>query len=466
MTLEERSLALIGVVDIEELQERVLSELAALCGAQSAALWVAAGPAGLRLRGWRGLVDRATLPEVLEPSLVQATSWSAGAALLVPLRTQGRELAGLVQLADPLGASFGDELLDATARLGRFAAAALVAAGQFAQLQRQAFADPRGGACAPAYFNDYARRELSKARRYGRSFSLVTLSLDHLAQIRLRQGPAAARHAVELVSRVLGRVLRDSDVLSRAGDHELQVLLPETDFFGGAQFVRRALAAVRADPAARTLEAKLPLGLIGGVATFPRDGEDLADLWARCRERMDEGRASLGATLQLEELRFWDQVELLLGGPGSPRLPLTAGPPSCRGLVVEGLFDDLQREIAQELLREPTARGVFFVATAAVHSELAVLRALSDAPAELATKIYVLGRRADLTRHPVATTVFLEGEERLAQHQILLWLGEGTAYGLLQRRGRGTGWGFHTSDPVLVEGLVLKLQGEYDLRPY
>lgn len=64
------------------------------------------------------------------------------------------------------------------------------------------------------------------------------------------------------------------------------------------------------------------------------------------------------------------------------------------------------------------------------------------------------------------TPVFLEGDERLARHEFLLWMGDGSAYGLLQRRGRGATWGFHTSDPTLVEGLVSKLQTAYDLQPY
>ena len=64
------------------------------------------------------------------------------------------------------------------------------------------------------------------------------------------------------------------------------------------------------------------------------------------------------------------------------------------------------------------------------------------------------------------TPVFLEGDEHLARHEFLLWMGDGSAYALLQRRGRGATWGFHTSDPTLVEGLVSKLQTAYDLQPY
>ena len=335
-----------------------------------------------------------------------------------------------------------------------------------AQLQRQGLRETTTGAYTAVYFADCAQRELSKARRYGRSFSLLTFSLDHLAQLRLRLGHAAARQALEIVSRVIAGAVRESDVVASSTGHELQVLLPETDAFGAVLFVRRALAAVREDPAARALEARVPMGLIGGAATFPRDGGELTLLSAHCRRRMDELRGSLARQLHLDELGFWDEVDLLLGTPGSPRLPLASGEPSKRGRVAEALFDELQHEIVRELLREPAARALVYVATAAIHAELPVLRALEAAPPHFAPRVYVLGRRADVGRHPVATPIFLEGEERLAQHQLLLWLGDGAAYGLLQRAGKGAGWGFHTSDPSLVEGLVSKLQGEYDLKPY
>ncbi|HZA49700.1 MAG TPA: diguanylate cyclase, partial [Myxococcaceae bacterium] len=85
---------------------------------------------------------------------------------------------------------------------------------------------------------------------------------------------------------------------------------------------------------------------------------------------------------------------------------------------------------------------------------------------ELGSRVYVLGRRRDLPSHPALTPVFLEGDERMARHEFLLWLSESSAYALLQRRGKGATWGFHTSDPAVVDGLIARLQAEYDLQPW
>ncbi len=462
--LEQRCLILASTTELEALQERILHEFSDLCAAQSGALWVSGERAGLRLRAFRGLVDRRQLPETVDPALVQYLPWRAGQSLLVPV-VSGAEVLGLVQLAHPLGEGFSDDLLQPAQVLAGFTAAALRAATRITSLQRQGLRDRETGAYTLSYFTDYATKEIYKARRYGRSFSLLTFSLDNLPQIRGRLGPEQARAAQRVTLKVISTIIRDSDVVARATDTEFHVLLPETDYFGGLMFLRRAMSTVRDEPEAKALESKVPFGLTGGAAAFPHDGDDFDDLLAKCRQRMDERRKSLQVALHLDGLPFWDEVDLLLGNSRSPHLPHAPGEPSRRGRVADVLFDELQTEIARELLRERTTRGLLYLGSPDVRSDLPIILNLEGIN-DLAAQIYVLGRRADVSTHPVITPVFLEGDERLARHEFLLWLGDGWSYALLQRRGRGLTWGFHTSDPTLVEGLVSQLQHRYDLQPW
>jgi diguanylate cyclase (GGDEF)-like protein len=464
--IEDRALSVVAVNDIEMVQERILQELCEHCGAQSGALWVAGERAGLRLRAWRGLVDRSTLPETVDPALVQGQPWLAGSALLVPLVTGAGEIQGLVQLGDALAGSFPEGAAADVQRFGPFAAAALKTSHRFALLQRAGLRDRDTGAYTLGYFTDYATKEIYKARRYGRAFSLLTFSIDHLAAIRTRLGAQQARQAQQIVLKVISQVTRDADVVARAGEQEFHVLLPETDFFGGLMFLRRALSSLSDDPDGRALEARVPFGLTGGCATFPRDGDDFDELLIRCRRRTDERRGSLHHHLRLDPLPFWEEVELLLGNARSPKLPDTEGEPARRGKVADVLFDELQFEVARELVREPSARGLVYVGGPLIRTDLPIVRGLDAALTDFAPRVYVMGKRADLVTHPTVTPVFLEGDEHLMRHEFLLWLGDGLAYALLQRRGRGATWGFHTSDPTLVEGLVSKLQGAYDLQPY
>lgn len=474
--LHQRCLEFLSHPDLEWLQERVIADLAAVCDAQSAALWVADERGDLTLRAYRGLLDKQVLAEKLSPDgplgprLREAQPWLArderSRVLYVPCVAAG-EVMGLAQLSDPLSGDFGPEHLRHAKVLGDFAAVGVKNGRRLLALQRLGLRDRDTAAYNLSYFTDYASKEIYKARRYGRTFSLLTFSIDNLSAVRMRLGVNDAKQAVRGIIRALSRIIRDSDVIAKASDQEFYLLLPETDYFGAMMFVRRAVAAVREEPEAQEVEQKLPLVLVAGASTFPKDGEDFDELVHRCRRRMDERRASLQRRLMLDGLPFWDEVELLLGSPTSPRLPSDEhAEPSRRGKVSDVLFDELQAEIARELLRDPGARGVLYVGGPEIRADLPIAAGLEDVPPEFVPRVYLLGRRADLDSHPALTPVFLEGDERVARHEFVLWLSESAAYALIQRRGRGATWGFHSSDTTVVDGLISKLQAEYDLQPY
>jgi diguanylate cyclase (GGDEF)-like protein len=479
-SVRQRCLELLSIPDLELVQERLLADLASLCDAQTAALWLAEERPppvqALVLRGYRGLVDRHALPGRLElgapelAPLAAGVPWEAEGAggagvLCVPLVAAG-EPVGLVQLSDPLGHAFREEDVASARALADFAVVAVRNGRRFLALQRLGLRDRDTAAYHLSYFTDYASKEIYKARRYARTFSVLTFSLDGLADVRAALGAGEARRAHRGVMRAISRIVRDSDVLAKASEHEFYLLLPETDFFGATMFLRRVTAALREEQDVVQVEARAPLGLVAGAATFPKDGEDYDVLVHTCRRRMDERRASLQRTLVLDPLPFWDEVELLLGSQASPKLPEDPrAEPSRRGKVSDALFDDLQAEIARELLRDPGARGVLYVGGPEVRASLPIAAGLEGAPAEFAARVYVLGRRADLDGHNALTPVFLEGDERISRHEFLLWLSETSAYALLQRRGRGATWGFHTSDMAVVDGLISKLQAQYSLQP-
>jgi len=474
--LNQRCLELLSHPDLEWLHERIIAELVAVCVAQSAALWVMDDRGDLVLRAYRGLLDRQFLAEKMNPEgplagrLREAQPWLArderSVVMYVPLLASG-EIVGLAQLSDPLAGDFRSEHTRDAKVLADFAAVGVKNGRRMLALQRLGLRDRDTAAYNLSYFTDYASKEIYKARRYGRTFSLLTFSIDNLPLVRVRQGAADAKKAVRGIIRALGKIIRDSDVIAKASDQEFYLLLPETDFFGALMFVRRAVAAVRDEPDVQDVEQRLPLALVGGASTFPKDGEDFDELVHRCRRRMDERRASLQRRLMLDGLPFWDEVDLLLGMPTSPKLPVDErAEPSRRGKVSDVLFDELQAEIARELIRDPSSRGLLYVGGPEIRTDLPIAAGLESAPPDMASRVYLLGRRVDLESHPALTPVFLEGDDRVTRHEFILWLSETAAYALIQRRGLGATWGFHTSDTAVVDGLISKLQAEYDLQPY
>ncbi len=475
--LLQRCLAMLGTLDLERLQESCLADLCAVCDAQSGALWVADDQGGLELRAYRGLVDRAALPTRMPPGpgpaghLEGPTPFEVpgerlGRAFYLPLWAAG-ERVGLALCSDKLRGEFGREDLAAARSTGAFAATALFNARRYSALEKLGLRDPQTPAYNLSYFVDYAAKEFSKARRYGRVFSLMTLGLDALEAFRSSRGSEPAVALARAVVGALGGVVRDSDVVAKASDDEFYVLLPETDTLGALLVARRLREALAADKALEKAGAVGVVSVAAGTATFPRDGQNFDELLHVCRARTDEARCSLARKLDLAHLELWPAVDLLLGERSSPKLPEDerAGP-SRRGFLPASLFADLQREMALEIAREPRARGLLYIGAGELRRDLPILNALGHLPADAATRVYLLGRRGDLEAHPWATPVFLDGDERIQLHEFALLYTENASYALFQRRSaHGPPWGFHSSDAVLVDELVNKLQQRYDLQP-
>ena len=475
-SMHQRCLEFLSNPDLEGLQEKILSEFTAHSGAQSAAIWLTNDLHELVLKGYRGLVEKRFLKERVEPhgplalQLRESGPFVSGEEsaplLYVPL-SAGGDLVGFAQLGDPIGSQFKSDQIRNLRTLADFAAVAIKNARKLVALQKSRLRDRDTSAYNLSYFTDYASKEIYKARRYNRNFSLLTFSIDNLPQLRLRQGEELAVKATRAVIRAVSHLVRDSDVIAKASDQEFYLLLPETDFFGAMVFVRRVLNAVSDASQIRQIEELVPLALVGGESTFPKDGGELDELVFQCRKRMDERRVSLQRRLLLDGIDFWTEVEILLGNPESPRLPSDERTePSRRGKVSPLLFEEIQLEVAREMLRAPSSRGVLYLGVPEIHPHLPLVEALGDCPADLASKIYLLGRRAGFDSHPLLTPVFMEGDARIARYEFLLWLSENSAYAFIQKRGAGTAWGFHTSDYSVVDGLIARLQTEYDLQPY
>ncbi len=474
-----QGLQILATLDGERLVDLALSVMARTTDAQGTALWILDEAGALQLRGYRGVVDRTALPARIDPAEpawsgplregapFQAPFPGAGEAFLVPLVADD-EPVGLALLSDRARGRFGKDEHAAALMVADFAAIAVKNARRFQALERVGLRDRDTGAYNLSYFVDYAGKEFYKARRYDRAFSLVILSLDNAEQLRREAGRELYRRVVRDVVGAIGRVVRDADILAKVSEGEYYLLLPETDYFGALMLMRRAAEEVRREPSVRAVEQRSPLLLSLGAATFPKDGEDFDELLHWARARVQDQRGSLLRRLHLGELgpaAFWELVELLLAD--GARIPDSS--PSARLEGDRELFAAAQREAAREIARDPHARGVLLLALRDPLASAPLRAALpADDPAaragDGAARVFLLGPRGDAPAgpgHPLVTEVHVD-DARLAGHELLLFLSEHSAYGLLSGPG---GRIFHTSDMPLVDALVSKLQAHYDLQP-
>lgn len=489
-----RALRIMQSLELETVCDRLLETLSEACAAQGAAIWLGREDSSdLSMHGYRGLVEAATLPMAWTPEggpigrellaglpvpvprdlgnlVVHALP---APALLVPLTREGR-LVGVVQLVDKLGGAFDARDVSHCKILADAGTTAVLHARRFRNLERVGLRDPTTSAYNMTYFVDYLGRELHKARRYQRSFSLLQVSVDNLENLRQSLRPEIFREAIRRVVLAISSILSDIDVLARVTDSEMYLLLPEADFLKGLAFVRAARDAIQKSPFLTEIDRQHPIQVSFGPAAFPRDGDDVDQLFAACRRRLDEARRSIFRRLHLEDVDFWSAVDLLIGPEElyqghellqARQLTVTEDE---RGLSRHHLFppgglEVMRSAVLGEAQRQGRASGWLYLGGRWGDAEAAVqLRRLGAG----SIRTYVLG-----SAHPeglggasLATPVRVEGDA-FERHEVMLMLAEHSAYGLLaRRRADGRLFGFHTADWTLVEGLIDKLQGAYHLQ--
>jgi two-component system cell cycle response regulator len=477
--LYRQGLQILSTLDVEKLQDLILSILARVTDAQGAALWLLDEKGQLVLRSYRGVVDRAALPPLVDPRDREwASMLKTGALRLDPFGGTGgsfvvalladEELLGMAYVSDRARGRFGPDDHAAAVTVADFAAIAVKNARRFQTLERIGLRDRDTGAYNLAYFVDYAGKEFYKARRYGRNFSLLVLSIDNAEIVRKEGGREPFRRMVRDVVAAVTRVSRDADILAKVSEAEYYVLLPETDYFGALMFQRRATEEIRRAPSVRELEERAPVLISMGAATFPKDGEDFDELLHWSKDRIAEQRGSLLRRLHLDDLEasaFWELCDVLLSD-----VPLPDSSPSSRLDADPDFVAAARREAIREVARDPRARGHLYLGVTGPVGAAPVREGLpgGDGVARAGDQtmhVYVLGARGtgpEPVHHPLVTEVYLDGDKRLADHEFILFMSEHSAYGLLTAPD---GRVFHTSDVPLVDALVSKLQALYDLQP-
>lgn len=119
-------------------------------------------------------------------------------------------------------------------------------------------------------------RELRRAERYGRVFSVLMLDIDHFKDLNDRFGHQAGDDVLVDLSRRIGSMVRASDTVARWGGEEFLLLTPET----GSGDAQRLAEMIRTHVADNSLGGRYQVTVSLGVASY-RPGDTLGSLVAR-----------------------------------------------------------------------------------------------------------------------------------------------------------------------------------------
>jgi len=162
---------------------------------------------------------------------------------------------------------------------------ALVSRSQ--RLLHAATSDPLTGLFNRGYVDDRVAMELSRAQRYGKALTVAVVDADHFKALNDTHGHAAGDVVLKKLAEVLRGSLRQSDTTGRYGGEEFVVILPETDMetaLRKVESLREAIASTPIELADRRETVRVTIS--AGLASFPEDGPDAAELFATADERM------------------------------------------------------------------------------------------------------------------------------------------------------------------------------------
>lgn len=138
------------------------------------------------------------------------------------------------------------------------------------------------------------QREIDRARRFGQSFSILMIDLDHFKEFNDRYGHLAGNDALREIAQLFRRSVRSVDTAAKYGGDEFILILPNTDRGGAAKLGVRLLEEMRRIPLGRDFHVSASIG----VATFPDDADQLRELIESADKALYRAKGEGGSTVR------------------------------------------------------------------------------------------------------------------------------------------------------------------------
>ena len=159
------------------------------------------------------------------------------------------------------------------------------------QLHEQVIRDPLTGLFNRRYLDETLPRELSRANREGYQVAIVMLDLDSFKSINDTYGHAGGDEVLKLLSAVLTKGARESDIICRYGGEEFVIALPRMSLqqaHGKVEGWRTEFA----ETAIQIGDLSINVTFSGGIGVFPDHGADIETLLARADVAMYRSKTS------------------------------------------------------------------------------------------------------------------------------------------------------------------------------
>lgn len=202
-----------------------------------------------------------------------------GSFLSVPLKMSGDNIIGVLSFRKPEKNAFSERDVELFLSVAEHVAIAIGNAQLYQRTRELTNKDPLTSLYNRRYFFERFEKEVERAYRYRRIFSVLMLDLDHFKDFNDENGHLKGDDVLRETANILLTQIRTSDVLARFGGDEFIILLPETDKESAiivADKLRSGIEQNSFDGEENVPGGKLTISL--GLGTYPQDSTDAFQL--------------------------------------------------------------------------------------------------------------------------------------------------------------------------------------------
>jgi two-component system cell cycle response regulator len=140
-------------------------------------------------------------------------------------------------------------------------------------------------------FERIISEEHERAKRFGRSYAILMIDLDHFKSVNDRYGHPAGDHVLQTAAKRIRQQLRSVDRCARIGGEEFAVVLTEVDHVTAGEVARRIVEMMAAMPVTLSDGTKLTVTLSAGSASMPKNASDIVGLVKIADKALYEAKA-------------------------------------------------------------------------------------------------------------------------------------------------------------------------------
>jgi len=139
------------------------------------------------------------------------------------------------------------------------------------RLEELAFRDGLTGLYNHRYFQEILGKEMTRAKRYKHSLSLIMFDIDFFKNVNDTHGHPAGDQVLISLAQAISMAVRPSDIITRYGGEEFAVILPETNQTGLKVFAERLRRCAESiTTMSKIVAIKITISC-GGVHLSPHD---------------------------------------------------------------------------------------------------------------------------------------------------------------------------------------------------